>query len=72
MDSHRFDARLMGRVAHVWHWLVIGVKLLDHPSQIFADEVFRLSVFALFTVTLLWRIGKTIKLWISKRSDSKS
>lgn len=63
---------MMGTFVHFWQLLIIGVKLLDHPSQIFADEVFRLSVFALFTVTLLWRVRKAVKLRIFKRSNSKS
>lgn len=64
--------RMMGIFVHFWQLLIIGVKLLDHPGQIFADAVFRLSVFSLFTVTLLWRVGKAVKLRIFKRSNSKS
>ncbi|NKQ24827.1 hypothetical protein [Streptomyces galbus] len=63
---------MTGTLAHFWHWLVIGVKLIDHPSQVSAYEAFRLLVFALFTVTLMWRIWKKAKLWVAARGASAS
>lgn len=62
----------MGRFAQFWQWLIIGAKLIDHPSQIVADEVFRLSVFALFTVALLWSVAKVVKSRKVKHNDRSS
>jgi hypothetical protein len=61
---------MIGIGVHFWQWLIIGVKLIDHPSQASPYELFRLAVFALFTATLLWRLGRAVKSWISKRSGS--
>ncbi|MFI1377647.1 hypothetical protein ACH4UY_37405 [Streptomyces longwoodensis] len=63
---------MIGTLAHFWQWLVIGVKLIDHPSQVSAYEAFRLIVFALFMATLVWRLWKKAKLWVAERSESTS
>lgn len=60
---------MTGTLAHFWQWLVIGAKLVDHPSQVSAYEAFRLTVFALFTVTLVWKIWKKVRLWLVERRE---